>query len=315
MLITKPDSVCANATHLPLSPMGGLSTARVAMTLAAIAYTDSSQLSCRLADPTLATQGHWQLRWLGIHKNHKALIVQDCLSQQVAVCLCGVETDLWNRAFWYDWFAQDLSTFQPQPWPYSGAPEAAQVMTATLDGLESLLSLTDFASETLLACLQRLLKPANAALTAVVGHGVGGALASVLTLYLQQQFPVNYQFWPITFAAPTVGNAIFADWLDKRFLASMGRYYNRWDVVPYTWTALDWIERSFSNGPKISPLLASVIQRIQLSIRQHDYQQLGSGIALTNQIQPDYDWFCEASYQHACSTYLNLLGAPLLPTD
>jgi hypothetical protein len=120
-------------------------------------------------------------------------------------------------------------------------------------------------------------------------------------------------FWPVTFAGSTTGNAVFATWLAQQFVASPGRYCNALDVVLHAWQELAWIEQSFPNGPRLPLGLKGLIKGIAdiLKVLKESYVQPGTGQSLPGTLQPGDNWFTEAGQQHASATYLNLVGAPL----
>ncbi len=302
--------------NLMISNQDGDTTAQVAMTLAAIAYAQGNDIPTLLAESNLATQGRWQMQWLGTDDANQAYIARDSVTGQFAICIRGSATDPFTEKFWLDWIEQDLSVFEMVSWPYGGAPSDAKISSGTLNSLQSLLSLSSNSGQTIVDFLQENLQP-NSPLTGVVGHSLGGAMAEVFAAYLHQQFSQNeLDYWPVTFAAPTTGNTIFANWLESKFVASVSRYHNTLDVVPHAWGDLDWIANSFPNGgPKIRSDIATFIMRIQMVLNTlgDNYVQPGPGIRLQNLIQQNDDWFIEAGYQHSGMTYLSLVGAPSLP--
>ncbi|WP_260957931.1 lipase family protein [Pseudomonas citri] len=75
----------------------------------------------------------------------------------------------------------------------------------------------------------------------LVGHSLGGALMSVVALYLKDKFP-SFNFYCETFAAPTAGDGFFASYFNKQMAGNALRVYNTLDVVPMAWcaTSLDY---------------------------------------------------------------------------
>lgn len=311
MMIYTPDPALASTIPLLVAPENTLTTAPVAMTLATIAYADSQNINTLLANPNLATQGSWQLQWFGVNEANQAYIVQHRQNGQIAICIRGSATNPFDEDFWYDWFVEDAQV-DLTDWPYGGAPTGAMLTVGTIDGLQSLLSLTNASGQSMLGCLQSLFQSSPNVLTVVTGHSLGGALAYALAPYLQQQFPTK-SFWPITFAAPTAGNISFAKWLETEFAASVGRYHNLLDVVPHAWAGLVWIETSFPGGVTIPQDLADIVAAIRIVIQSNDFKQPGPGIDLQSHTLLGSTWFTEAGYQHATSTYLRLVGAPPVP--
>jgi hypothetical protein len=290
----------------------------VGMTLAAIAYApDRATIQRLLADTTLATSGTWSLAWYGVDAGNQMFVARDAVSGCDTIAIRGSVTDPHTRAFWIDWFGQDLSVFRLGDWPYGGAPAGSKIAHGALNGLGSLLSLKDADGNTLCAFLRS--HPSRRTPTSVVGHSLGGALATVLAPYLQQEFAPTQEtamFQPVTFAGPTAGNAPFAGWLADRFGMAGNRYHNTLDIVPHVWQQLDWIAGSYAGGPslpfELKPLLDGI--RDVLKLVRDDYTQPTAGVALAGAVAGGIDWFAEAGEQHATATYLKLLGAPPIPS-
>lgn len=306
-----------------MDPLFSIKTADVAgqvgMTLAAIAYSPNlGAINTLLKNPNLATQGRWTATWYGFDDANQAFVAIDNQSGQYAIAIRGSVTDPMTPAFWIDWLDQDLSVFRPAAWPYGGAPSGATISQGSLHGLSSLLSLSDINGQSIVDYFRSIAAPKW--LTAVVGHSLGGALASVLAPYLHQEFSPGQNaldFWPVTFAAPTAGNAAFAGWIEQQLAAGVGRYHNTLDVVPHAWAGLQWIADSYLGGPKLPSPLKDLVEKIRqfLKLVQADYRQPGAGIPLTGSLVATPSWFTEAGTQHAGATYLKLLGAPPIPSE
>lgn len=301
----------------PFSTTGGDSVGQIGMTLASIAYApDQTTIASLLADPGLATQGNWSLAWYAADAGNQVFIAQDKASGQYAVAIRGSVTNPHSKAFWIDWFGQDLSVFRTALWPYGGAPAGARVSHGSLQGLASLLALKDGNGLGLTGFFR-----ANAQrpyLTAVIGHSLGGALATMLAAYLHQEFSPDQDvldFWPVTFAGPTAGGELFAGWLLSQFAMTGSRYFNANDVVPHAFQALSWIRGSFAGGPSLPLVLVPLLDAIEgvLKLEKTGYAQPGDGVVLQGPVVVNDDWFAEAGVQHSGQTYLKLLGAP--PVD
>ncbi|MBL8299830.1 MAG: hypothetical protein JNN30_15945 [Rhodanobacteraceae bacterium] len=307
----------------PFDTTAGNRVGQLGMTLSSIAYAaDQTRIESLLADTSLATGGDWTLVWYARDAGNQVFVVQHGPSGQYAIAIRGSVTDPKTKAFWIDWLAQDLSVFRMADWPYGGAPAGARISHGSLQGLSSLLLLKDAAHGDLVSFFRNRARPY---LTAVVGHSLGGALASMLAPYLQQQFSTGQShtdqsrtdqsrldFWPVTFAGTTAGNDVFADWLSDQFAMANSRYYNVNDLVPHAFQALDWIRTSFPDGPKLPieliPLLGLI--RETLKLEKANYAQPGAGVALQGRIDRGDNWFAEAGLQHSGANYLALLGAP-----
>lgn len=289
------------------------------MTLAAIAYAKRQDIPILLANQHFATQGRWQLRWLGTDDGNQVYIAQDQQTGQLAVNIRGSVTNPFSEAFWIDWFKQDLGVLDMDHWPHGGAPAGAKVSEGSLAGLRSVSRLKDASGQTMVDFLRASLTPVVSPLVGVTGHSLGGALASVLAPYLHQQLSPGQPrltFWPITFAGPTAGNALFANWLEQQFAASSGRYFNALDIVPHAWQNLAWVEQSFPDGGPSLPLALKILVRGVsdiLKLLKETYVQPGIGNSLPGTLQSGDTWFSEAGHQHGSATYLELVGAPPVP--
>lgn len=302
---------------LALNTTGDDSVGKLAMTMSAIAYQpNATEISYQLATNPL-TAGRWSLAWYGVDTSinwdaNQAYVARDDVTGQLAIAIRGSATDPFSWAFWYDWFVEDFFVVDPVDWPYGGAPAGAKISEGSLIALGKLLAIRGTANQTLTAFLRA--NPTTV-LTAVTGHSLGGALSYVLAPYLHQTFAPGHDvldYWPITFAAPTVGNPIYADWLVDRFVANVSRYHNVVDVAPHAWAGLEWILESFpgSTAPKIPAELYAPIDAIRLYFKAKDihYKQAGPGIALDGTLVIPDDWVHEAGLQHSHLTYLRLLG-------
>lgn len=291
---------------------GGPAVGPVGMALAAIAYAPGrAAVEQQLADRRLPTQGRWQPQWFAADAANQVFVARDVESGQQAVVIRGSVTDPRTEAFWIDWFKQDLSVFAMADWPHGGAPAGSRLSHGALDGLNSLLSLEDADGQSLVAHLRA---HGGVARTPVIGHSLGGALAYVLAPYLAMQLdPQDARefFWPVTFAAPTVGNAVYAGWLAASFDASSARFWNSEDVVPHAWAALPWVASSFPAGSKLPHWLGDIVKAIgHLLLTVGDrYVQPGDGQMLRGTFIPQHDWFSEAGLQHSGETYESLLGS------
>lgn len=300
----------------PFSTTAGDSVGQIGMTMASIAYApDQATIVSLLADTTLATAGNWSLAWYASDAGNQVFIAQDQASGQYCVAIRGSVTNPHTDAFWIDWLGQDLSVFRSALWPYGGAPEGARVSHGSLSGLGSLLSLKDASGLNIVGFFRA--NPDRPYLTAVVGHSLGGALATMLAPYLHQEFSPNQtvlDFWPVTFAGPTAGEVVFAGWLDSQFAMGNSRYYNLDDVVPHAFDALSWIRQSFPGDKSLPLVLVPLLDAIEgvLKLESAAYTQPGSGVPLQGTVNLSDNWFEQAGLQHSGETYLALLGAPLV---
>lgn len=291
---------------------GGADVGAVGVTLASMAYAPNRDtISSLLGNTGLSTAGAWSLVWYGTDSPNQVFVAQDGGTGQYAIAIRGSITNPRTEAFWVDWFKQDLEVFRMVDWPYGGAPAGAKIAKGSDNGLKSLIGITDsITGDTL---VQFFTKNPPTSATAVVGHSLGGALATVLAPWLQQQLASAPMFWPVTYAGPTAGNAIYAGWLASDYAMAANRYYNVNDIVPRGWWDVPWIRSSFQPaGPSFPWGLVPLIDAIEgvLSHEQDNYTQPGAGTELTNPVVVNVSWFADAGDQHSCSgTYVPLCGA------
>lgn len=291
---------------------GGSSVSAVGVTLASMAYApDRGTIDDLLAMPHLSTAGAWSLKWYGVDSPNQVFVAQDASTGQYAIAIRGSITDPHSVAFWDDWFKQDLDVFRMVDWAYGGAPAGAKISKGADNGLASLIGMTDsITGDTL---LQFFTANAPTTVTAVVGHSLGAALATVLAPWLQQQLTSAPMFWPVTYAGPTAGNGVYAGWLAVDYAMTTNRYFNVNDIVPHGWWDIAWIKLSFGpSGPSFPWELVPVVDAIEgvIALEHDSYAQPGAGTALTNPIVVNVSWFADAGDQHSCSmTYVPLCGA------
>ena len=291
---------------------GGGSVSAVGVTLASMAYApDRDTITRLLAMDNLSTAGAWSLVWYGTDRPNQVFVAQEAATGQYAIAIRGSASNPHSPAFWGDWFKQDLAVFRMVDWAYGGAPAGAKISKGSDNGLLSLIGLTDsITGDTL---LQFFTANPPTSLTAVIGHSLGGALATVLAPWLQSQLASAPMFWPVTYAGPTAGNGVFADWLASDFAMTTNRYFNVNDIVPRGWWDTAWIKSSFQpSGPSFPWELVPIVDAIDgvIALEHDSYAQPGAGTPLVNPVVVNVSWFVDAGDQHSCSdTYVPLCGA------
>ncbi len=178
----------------------------------------------------------------------------------------------------------------------------------------------------------------------VVGHSLGGAMATTIALFLQQRPRPALSITnvlPYTFAAPTSGDATFAAWFDKQFPNAVC-IYNKYDLVPNAWATL-WtlpldrlINQPFYPGLKDEPSgpgptaeltneVGILITTVALLTSGNTYVQPTQQPALNARPSPLFrpypgtvtapvdQFMLQVGFQHWSDTYLGLLGAPDVP--
>ncbi|WP_343713507.1 hypothetical protein [Inquilinus sp.] len=332
--------------------MSDYSTIQIMMTLAALASDGADPrpsgeqrdqhiarikqgITTQLADTSLATQGNWKLSWVGLTKDgaNLAYIAQgpnDGNGTVYALVLRGTVMDSLVDQL------EDLQVGLLVPFHPDGTPPMwplPQISLGAMVAFGAIVSNTD---------LKTQLAEQKPDTLYVVGHSLGGAMATTIALYLQQQVSAGKlpiaRIQPYTFAAPTAGDATFATWFDKQFPKAVC-IYNKYDVVPTAWATLaslpeNWQSNPFyppSPGPTAKPdnTVGEEIAKMAANTKGNTYVQptqqpplnTGSPPLLLEKyappppkVDPLVDQFMQqVGFQHYSNNYLKLLDAPQVP--
>jgi hypothetical protein len=138
------------------------------------------------------------------------------------------EWDIWG-ILWQLWEDLDFVIQAPLPWRAAPGNKGA-IAQGTLDGINDLLGLS-FNGSSLEAYLGTLANRSGLSF-AVTGHSLGGCLTTVMASKLRAQLLPNVL--PVTFAAPTAGNAAFVDYFQQQFPQALC-YASSLDVATKAW--------------------------------------------------------------------------------
>jgi len=157
-------------------------------------------------------------------------------------------------------------------------PDSAAISAGTDIGLSSVILTADSTGVTLVGFLKTL--PASSTLN-VVGHSLGGALASALVLYLKNQHDLQelkLKYKCQTFAAPTAGNDIFAGCFDQQMGANAIRVWNTVDVVPMAWNAISiqLVKNVYNSTPPTPDAIKVLVDVISVASALLNYSQWGN---------------------------------------
>ncbi|MGW7464019.1 lipase family protein [Streptomyces xantholiticus] len=303
-------------------------------------------VAAQLDDSTLATRGTWRLMWLALSPDNANLAYIAWNSDgtnQFAVAVRGTidnPTDM----------MEDLDVGTVVPFTAGGSRDAAvsagamaaftQVATArsiTAMPVEQAPKGRSGSPDTVIpsgATLPQALATLLASVPSkpqptvyVTGHSLGGCIATMLATYLQAQtWAANKpQFALVTFAAPTAGLKSFADYVDSRPWGLNERHVNAYDLVPRAWSDLStpkgWYPAPGPSADEEVKLLLTVIDQLR---KDNVYVQPSAKNPIT--VNANYsvydkelvnkttsDFLGQIAFQHANSTYLTLLGAPVVP--
>ncbi|MFF1902694.1 IPT/TIG domain-containing protein [Kitasatospora sp. NPDC058218] len=309
----------------------------VTMTLAAIAATGASPrpsgetlvvqkqrisngIVQQLSDKTLATQGNWGLAWLGLSPdNANMAYIAKGPSSQFAVVVRGTVGNAIDTI-------EDLDVGTVVPFTVGG-PSPVSVSKGAMTAFTQVVTMTDESSAAgagLVEALASLLKPAPGATVYVVGHSLGGCIATMLALYLQAQtWNDSPQFAVSTFAAPTAGLKDFANRFNSVKWALYQGYVNKYDLVPLAWAGLDTATSWYPAPGPVAPLVVKdvLIPGIKGLSGPNEYVQPTTTVLPLNTDYKAYDpkvlksstqdFLAQVAFQHANATYLRLLNSPV----
>ncbi|MBO1418151.1 IPT/TIG domain-containing protein [Streptomyces sp. FH025] len=310
---------------------------QVAMTLAAIAATGATPrpsgetpeeqqdriflgVSEQLAESSLATGNDWSLLWLALSPDNAnmAYLAASRSSNAFSVVLRGTVSNVTD-------LLEDLDVGTVVPFTAVGSPSVpVAVSKGAMEAFSQVVTMSAAGVTLVQALADALTGAAPNPTVYVIGHSLGGCIATMVAPYLQAQTweGATPHFGLYTFAAPTAGGLGFATYVDSLNWVANERYYNAWDLVPQAWTSLDDAKKWYPDppGPAANDDVKAVITAIAALPGPHGYAQPGKAIPLNPDYRSDYDpvmakktlqdFMGQVAYQHADSTYLGLLGAP-----
>ena len=241
--------------------------------------------------------------------------------QSICVTIRGTNIvlgeDIWGiiSQIWQD---LDATSQVPLPWTPPGI--GGRIAQGTSDGLTIIRGLTS-RGQSLGDYLRGFFAtPSNANIASVVtGHSLGGCLASVLAPWMESIRGATYKgvIQPITFAAPTAGDADFADYYSA-LLPTARRFQNTLDIIPLAFENLPKIPDIYSRDGLDPPnIVLGAILGWQFLLDRFGatYKQPARGAQLLPGVfvpRDAHDWFAQALDQHSLVMYRSLLtGEPI----
>ncbi|MFD8542601.1 IPT/TIG domain-containing protein [Streptomyces sp. NPDC059649] len=308
-------------------------TPQVAMTLAAIAATGAtprpsgetlqaqtdrikSGITRQLSNPLTKS---WSPTWLALSPDNAnmAYIVKN--NDQIAVVIRGTIASVTD-------ILEDLDVVGTVvPFTASGSPSPISVSKGAMDAFTQIVDMRQLGTgSTLVQALASAMTGVPQPTVYVIGHSLGGCIANMVALYLKAQTwqKVQPQFGLVTFAAPTAGLESFASYLTSQFGSMNQRYVNAYDVVPLAWADLPTAENWYPNpGPAANLEVKGLLGTIASLPGNNVYVQPGTAVTKNTDymVRDDNvvksslaDFLGQVEFQHANSTYLRLLDAPVL---
>ena len=214
-------------------------TVELAMTLSTLAYVDENRTATQQQmiseiNAGLEEAGYelWHVVWgpaLNADRSNLAYAAQHSETGQLAVSIRGSDFP-----FWLNWI-EDLAVIRLVPYDQfvPTASETVQIAFGTAIGLRQVLGMRDGTTS-----LETFLTAAPQGTPILItGHSLGGCLASALAPCVANWIGSAASISVYTIAAPSPGNAEFADYYNALFTLLSGhstafRFYNSLDVVP-----------------------------------------------------------------------------------
>jgi hypothetical protein len=311
-------------------------TVEFAMTLSTLAYVDENRTATQQQmineiNAGLEQAGYegWQVVWgpaLNVDRSNLAYAAGNGQTGQLAISIRGSDF-----SFWLNWI-EDLAAIRQVPYDQFVSGASGQIAFGTAIGLRQVLGMRDGTTS-----LETFLTAAPEGTPVLItGHSLGGCLASALAPCVANWMGRAASISVYTIAAPSPGNADFADYYNALFTDQSGhstafRFFNSLDVVPNAWASLDTIETYYPPLVSCPPDISKIVARAENAVAGK-YVQLGdiavgSAVELTGTLITPLGahrghrernrfenalFLWEAAQQHACTTYQALLQTPLV---
>ncbi|HEX3469065.1 MAG TPA: lipase family protein [Candidatus Elarobacter sp.] len=289
-----------------------------AIELAAIAYTDETDLSAQRADIEkglaaipAAALGPWTLAWgPATDQGILAFVAQAADKTTYGLAFRGSLDQIVAHDFLRNWL-EDADVLHQVPFNYP-AGAGAQISSGINAALGSVEGLVDpVTQQNLPAFFGKLAQGTTPPTLIVAGHSLGGALVQIASLWLYDQLGANRRnvtFLPCTFAAPTFGNQQFATLFDTTF-PNAYRAVNTLDIVPMAFANLSGVQQSYPKPgqtlTEFDPALDAIAQTFKDSTG-NVYRSVSGGtlFSFTAWMPPSAaGWAQIAATNHAVETY------------
>jgi hypothetical protein len=302
----------------------------------------STGITTQLADTSLATGNNWELSWLGLSEDRAnlAFIAVSTSLNAITVSIRGTlfssmidlgeDLDVGSLA---QFTAGTTSTTTPPLLVSKGANTGFAEVTSAVDVRSGAQYQNTVLIDALIQIMASNQLGSNPTLY-VTGHSLGGALATMVALYLKiWEFLNTVTFAVYTFAAPTAGLQEFAEYYDQVLTNNSPnqtwRVYNVWDAVPNAWASLGTLKGFYPNPPgpaqdtdvkiiidDVLPSMPGNNVYVQTNINTNSYPINTEPYGTKGTYDPEFvdkttaDFFGQVAWQH--NDYVAMLGAPPL---
>ncbi|MFV8817345.1 lipase family protein [Haliea sp. E17] len=263
------------------SPLSGLEVSRKA-----------SRLVSEALEALQGPLGPWRLLWgpgtfqavPGAVPANTMFVAEHGRTGELFISIAGT-----NPYSPYAWFAEDFHVDETSDWVYGSGGKRGAISMGTLTGLRALQGMVPprqvpGANLSLTRFLEGYFnKRRKAVPVTVAGHSLGGALAPAAALWLLDtqadwDARLRAEISVYAYAGPSPGDAVFADYIEKRFGDRLHRIYNPKDVVTHAWDVADLSELKALYSPELmrDPLWDRAVDFLITASKGIDYKQIDS---------------------------------------
>jgi hypothetical protein len=307
-------------------------SAATACMLSQISYCDNQQDSLHKYLPK------WSIVWKPQAINgNDAYVATDGTNYAVAMRGSLIKFS-WNA--FDNWIYQNLNVAVQKSWEFTDSSIAAKVSLGAYSGWQNINKLTDSSNGKTLWQFLDSVTTLNTPIY-ITGHSLGGNLATIYSSWLYTNFKKaehpHDNINVITFAAPAVGNKLFAEDFNKKFPQAM-RFENTQDIVPKfpVAEAVTDLKNLYKPMPAATEItvgykilaikLSTFLSTLPLAMKALEttngnsvYTQTnGAGNPITipltskNNTNTMEAWFAEAAHQHSIVQYAKAIGAEVI---
>jgi len=280
------------------------------------------------------TRDTWTLAWgpavyrfsIGHFDDNMMYVVRNAGDPaQLAIVVRGT-----NAKSILDWLVEDFDVDDQVAWETGNPPPSgAKISKGTSEGLHILLTMTaeggPAPGQTLGAFLTTQAQGHPALKVSVVGHSLGGALATALAQWLKDTQPSwdparAARIGVYALAGPTAGNAELAGYYDSQLGPATERVHNPYDIVPLAWNVqtLGQIPDLYEPLIRADAALRALLDGLRDLVKDRGYTQVKADApplpgAAIDSAKPSFPE--QAGWQHTCGYRcpLGLVGTKFLP--